>query len=386
MRRVKRVALGVLASTIALILLWWFWPAYTPRIPGGIASLESVTLGGVPQWVLIRGRNARAPILLFLHGGPGMPAMYLAHAFQRPLEEDFVVVHWDRRGAGKSFGSQIPKDSMRVTQELSDIDELIDALCERFHQDKIWLVGHSYGSYLGVLAARRYPARLFGFVGVGQVAGSPDHEHKIQDRWLEERGRADGNQELLASVGTSGFDRERWLFYYGGEIWRERSFLPLLLLGLRAPEYTARDALNVKRGVEFTGRSLKWDEIDGELMEAVPELHVPVYFFTGRHDYTCPFELAETYWARLRAPHKELVWFENSAHFSFLEEPTRFAAEMRRLLKAPIIRLSEEGCDSSPRGPRPLLDRSYFGICSSVTPSPRRIAARAACIRSRNSG
>jgi len=185
-----------------------------------------------------REGTSGAAVCLFLHGGPGMPSMYLAHAFQRPLEEDFIVVHWDRRGAGKSFGSGISKDSIRVSQELSDTAELVEALRQRFRQQKVWLVGHSYGSYLGILAARRFPERLFGYVGIGQVAASPEREHEVQD------------------------------------------------------------------------------------------------FFTGRHDYTDPFELTEAYFAKLRAPRKELVWFEDSAHFPFLEEPERFAGEMRRLKHA----------------------------------------------------
>src|SRR4029077_3450852 len=119
-----------------------------------IALLEQVTLGGSPQYILIRGQDIRNPLLLFLHGGPGMPTMYLAHDFQRELERSFVVVQWDRRGAGKSYASGLSSPYLSVTQEISDTTELIDQLLARFDQRKVYLVGFSYGTYLGMLVAQ----------------------------------------------------------------------------------------------------------------------------------------------------------------------------------------------------------------------------------------
>lgn len=99
-------AIGATLVCLAAVGLWHaFGPGRTPGIEGplAVAVLEELDLSGSRQWVLIRGQDRTKPVLLFLHGGPGMPAMYLAHAWQSGLERDFVVVHWDRRGAGKSF-------------------------------------------------------------------------------------------------------------------------------------------------------------------------------------------------------------------------------------------------------------------------------------------
>jgi predicted alpha/beta-fold hydrolase len=126
-------------------------------IPGSIASLERLRIGGVEQYVLIRGHDRRKPLLLFLHGGPGMPSMYLAHAFQRELERDFVVVHRDRRGAGKSYAALGPEEIPTVSQTLADTLELTRHLRERFGHETIYLAGHSWGSYLGILAVRERP-------------------------------------------------------------------------------------------------------------------------------------------------------------------------------------------------------------------------------------
>lgn len=317
-----------------------FWRAHTPPIedehgrtlPGSIALLEMVDIGGTPQCLLTRGRSTKNPVVLFLHGGPGMPCMYLAHRFQRRLEEDFVVVHWDRRGAGKSYRKDTPRELMRVTQEVTDTIELVNMLRSKYEQSKVLLVGHSYGTYLGMIVAHSSPELFHAYVGIGQLACSESRNREVQDSWIREQAKARGYEELLRKLDARApIDRERWLFRFGGELHGKQSFRSLLLIGLGAPEYSLMDTLNVKRGVEFTSRNMKYDAIDGELIDVIRSLDIPAYFFTGRYDYTDPFELTEEYASRLQAPKKELVWFEQSAHFPFLEEPDRFADQMRRI-------------------------------------------------------
>lgn len=317
----------------------FFWRAFTPQIrdrsghvvPGSVASLEWINLGGIRQSVLIRGANASNPLLLFLHGGPGMSSMYLAHKFQRPLEEDFVVVQWDRRGAGKSYNKNIPPNSISVEQEISDTIELMNVLQSRFGKNKMYLLGHSYGSYLGMITVQRFPELFHAYVGVGQVACSEERNREIQDRWIRAQAEASGNRKALEQLdGKSQLDREKWLFQFGAEIHKEKSWWAVLSIGLRAPEYSLLDVMRVRSGVNFTHKHMKYDAISKDLMEAVNEVKIPVYFFTGRFDYTDPFECTEQYALRLRAPRKEVVWFNESAHFPFLEEPMKFAEEMKR--------------------------------------------------------
>lgn len=331
----------------------WLRHAFTPQIrndegesvPESVASLESVTVGGVRQWILIRGHNRRNPVLLFLHGGPGMPSMYLAHRFQRSLERSFVVVHWDRRGAGKSYSQDTPPESMSVTQEVSDTVELVNVLRTRFSQPKVYLVGHSYGSYLGMIVAERHPELFHAYVGIGQLAFAGKRNTDLQDRWIREKARLHRNRKVLEQLDAHGpISREKWLFRYGGALHHGTSFTTLLMIGLRAPEYSLRDALNVRKGVGFTHAHLRFDAITGDLADAVRRVELPVYFFTGRYDLTDPSENTVEYAAILDAPRKQLVWFEDSAHFPFLEEPEKFATEMER------VRRETEG-DSPPTPP-----------------------------------
>ena len=146
MKKAMWTIVGLALAGLGIVFYLWFTPGRTPTInePNSIASLERIRIGGVDQYVLIRGNDSSLPVLLFLHGGPGMPAMYLAHAFQRELEKEFVVVQWDRRAAGKSYSEDI-SSTLTTEQLVADTVELTNVLRARFHQDKIYLIGHSWG-------------------------------------------------------------------------------------------------------------------------------------------------------------------------------------------------------------------------------------------------
>ncbi len=327
-RRAGKTVVFMAIVGVTAIAVLWFRPAFTPSIaPPGVASLERITLGGTPQWVLIRGRDRRKPLALFLHGGPGMPLMYLAHSFQRALENDFVAVQWDRRGAGKSYSPGIDPKLMRMSQELADTVQLIEILRRRFSQAKVIVVGHSYGSLLGIALADRLPGLVRAYVGVGLDACGDAEARAIQDDWLRKEAMGAGDATTLGAIESGQLrNREEALFKYGGVAGGMKSYWPLVAKGLLAPEYTLRDALKVPKGVAFTHRLMQYDLLDPSLplIDVVPKLTVPVYFFIGRKDYVTPFSCVERYYADVDAPSKRLVYFDRSAHFPFLEEPQRF--------------------------------------------------------------
>ena len=318
-----RYALGMaagilLAGLIAFYLMFVAARGRTPEIAGdnSIASLEQIELGGMPQWVLIRGRDQDKPVVLFLHGGPGMPAMYLAHDFQRQMENDFVMVHWDRRGAGKSFDMG---GELTVSQTLADTLELAQHLVDRFGQPRIYLVGHSWGSYLGLLAARERPSLFHAFVGTGQMAGSRADVQAARAAFAAQKNVAAGKLT------------EDDLFRLGGELFGETSFWPILKTGLFAPEYTFRDALNVGKGASRVGRDMQYDVEPRPHEGDINSIAVPVFFLLGRHDYNTPSQLAADYLERMDSPLKRVSWFEQSAHFPFWEEPAKFHAALLQI-------------------------------------------------------
>ena len=218
---VALLAVGILLLLIVRLR------AGTPQISGStsIASLEKVRIGGVDQWVLIRGWDRTKPVMLFLHGGPGMPAMFLAHACQRDLERDFVVVHWDRRGAGKSFNSRVPRSALTVSQTLEDTYDLTRQLRARFGQERIYVVGHSWGRYLGLLAARAHPEDYRAFIGMGQLAGTREAVLALRRSFLLRVANETGNSKLLSRLADNNAEiTEDDLFRFGGELHVSRSF------------------------------------------------------------------------------------------------------------------------------------------------------------------
>jgi pimeloyl-ACP methyl ester carboxylesterase len=335
MKKILWSIVGLTLVGLGILLHLWLTPGRTPAIhgPNSVASLERIRIGDVDQYILIRGNDSSLPVLLFLHGGPGMPAMYLAHAFQRELEKDFVVVQWDRRAAGKSYREDI-SSTLTTEQLVADTVELTNVLRARFHQDKIYLVGHSWGTYLGMLVIARHPELYHAYVGIGQLARSSPIAG-IQDEYIRQSAIRIGDQDAIKELdGKGGSVRETLLFKFGGEIHKAKSFMPILLTGLAAPEYSLRDARNIPKGVSLYSENFVYNSISGDLMDAIPKVEIPIYFFTGRYDYTDPFTLTEEYFSKINAPEKHIVWFEESAHFAFYEEPAVFARQMRAVLSA----------------------------------------------------
>jgi pimeloyl-ACP methyl ester carboxylesterase len=336
--RLVKLSLGALGILGVLLVALALIPAGTPPLegPNAIASLEKVELGGVEQWILIRGRDRAHPVLLYLHGGPGSAMIPLARRFSTRLEDHFVVVHWDQRGSGKSCGSSVPDESLALEQFLSDTHELVEWLRSHFGAEKIYLLGHSWGSILGTLTVQRHPELFYAYVGLGQVVDMKRNE-EISYRFVVDRAKTEGNEEALAELGeikppyrnTDELTTQRkWLSYYRGDIaegggpWQ---FAPALVL---SPEYTLLEKLFYLPCV-FNSVEHAWDDIEHiDFIKTISRLDVPVYFFTGRHDYNTPFELVEEWVSVLDAPHKEIVWFENSAHMACIEELERFQDEL----------------------------------------------------------
>lgn len=309
--------------------------------PNGISSLEEITLGGVKQWILIRGWDRTNPVLLSLHGGPGNGQIALARFLYGRLERDFVVVTWDQRGGGKSYSSDIPVESMNVEQFVSDTRELAEKLRARFNVPKIYLVGHSWGSMLGALTAARYPDLFHAFVGVGQDVDGVEAED-ISYRFVLEKAEKLGNQEALRElrdIGPPPYDdyremmtQRRWLEEFGGVA--HVALRNLWWVGATSPDTSLLDGIRYARGQEFSSRHMAAQVYHVNLFEEAPKIEVPVYFFVGRYDYNTPFELAERYYERLEAPRgKQLIWFENSAHMIPFEEPEKYCDMLIKVLR-----------------------------------------------------
>jgi pimeloyl-ACP methyl ester carboxylesterase len=309
------------------------------ELPGSIAALEKLELGGLDQWVLIRGTDRSNPVLLWLHGGPGGAQMPFAHHLDRELEQHFVVVHWDQRGAGKSNHGRFDEETMRVERYLEDACELIEYLRRRLDVERIVLLGHSWGTRLGIHLVDRYPEYFDAYVGVSQTVNH-DRATVIAHEWLSraiDPQQAPEDWQTLQEIDVPArrhveFRRLNSLAEaHGGSL--DLSVGELARIAIRAPEYTAWDYVRLLQGMNRGGGPMHEDGVmeSFDFIEAIPALDVPVYFFAGANDYNTPLALVEEYYEILEAPAKELVVFERSAHTPFFAEAARFTAEVIRV-------------------------------------------------------
>lgn len=319
-------------------------PPFTgPRgepVPGSIAETRYVRLGGVDQWVMFRGEDVANPPLIFLHGGPGFSEMRLVRHFNAALEKTFTVVHWDQRGAGKSFDRRLPRSSMTVEQFLVDLDELVDVVRARLGQDTVTLLGHSWGSALGVLYAGRFPEKVSAYVGTGQIGDWQAGEARSYAYALAQAERRGHRTALdaLRAIGPPPHDAARlwkqrtWLQRLDGQL-TARAMWAMGRVFLEGTETSLADLPNLVRGFRFSIDAM-WAEVSRlNLLEAVPALQMPVFFLLGRRDHFVPPETSVAYFEALTAPSKRLVWFEASGHEPFVDEPATFNAVLADVVR-----------------------------------------------------
>ena len=306
--------------------------------PNAVATLEQVTLGGMEQWVLIRGEDRNNPVLLWLHGGPGSAQMPVAHAFNSDLEKDFIVAHWDQRGAGKSNPRDFDENTMTIEQYIQDAHELTLYLKQKYNQDKIYLLGHSWGTQFGILLAQAYPEDYYAYIGVSQVV-DPLRNDELSWSWLAAQvnaGGSENDQKSLQELGNPPFlEHDQYVSFakmvdaFGGGT--DIPFSWLGLAALAAPEYTLRDYIAWFNGAN-RGSGPMWDStLDFNLIEDVPRLEIPAYFLMGVNDHNTDPSLVQEYLETLEAPHKDIILFENAAHTPFFSQPSAFHETLLRI-------------------------------------------------------
>ena len=317
------------------------------RIEGSISELVDVNLGGHEQWIQIRGASEDLPILLYLSGGPGQSDLAFSRVLLEDLTRDFIMVGWDQRGNGKSYPSLDP-ETLTLDQAVSDTIELADYLRDRFDEDRIYVIGESWGSTLGVLALQKAPDRFHAYIGSGQMVSQRVTDQMIYDdllAWAD----ASGDEDLAAILRESGPPPYESLWTYGEVMMHydklaEEYDPPQAYIdrgeagdvgpwGLLGKEYTAMDKVNVLRGLVDTFFVMypQLQEID--FREDVPELEVPVYLMLGEHELRGRLELAEEWFSMLEAPKKEIYILENAGHAAAFEH----ADVLHRLLVDEIL-------------------------------------------------
>ena len=320
------------------------WMASTPKIrdennkiiEGSISELSKITLNGKKEWISIRGQKTDAPILLFLAGGPGGSQMAAVRHDLAELEKHFIVVNWDQPGAGKSYSATpVSKETY-----IEDGIALTHYLCDRFNQSKIYLVGESWGSALGIFMIDQAPELYHAFIGTGQMID------------FEATEIADYHKALALAKEKEDFNKIKKLEanglppYYGNDVtMKSAEYLQYLsdemlenpeihnngyhtFRDLFSSEYGILDKINYLRGILDTFNTIYPQLYDIDLKKEYAQLNVPVYFFIGRHDLNAPTDFVEEYYQLLQAPSKQIIWFDHSGHSPWINESERFVAEL----------------------------------------------------------
>lgn len=310
--------------------------------PDGIQTVEPIRLGGIEQWVSIRGTDRANPILVYVHGGPGASELGRSWPYQRAWEDFFTVVQWDQRGTGKTLrgtGPDATRPTLSRDRMAEDLLELIAHLRERFDQPQVILLGHSWGNAIGLDAAMRRPEWVSAYIGVGPLMSMRENEAVQYRRLLEiarERGHAEALAELEAiapypGTGPIAFDKinvvRRWVMRFGGlAAYRDNADFYFRAARL-SPDFDLADRQAIDQGGQLSVSTLlpEMSDIDHT---TIRRTGFPVLMFLGRHDLTTPSSIAADWMEQLNAPRKQVVWFEHSAHLGPHEEPGRFLAAL----------------------------------------------------------
>ncbi len=324
--------------------------------PNGVERLEKVRIGGIDQWVSIRGTDRRNPVVLYIHGGPGYVSIPMSWWFSRGWEEYFTIVQWDQRAAGKThLLTDAATIAPTLTREkmIADTEEMAAWARKEFGKDKIFVLGHSWGSFLGLQLAKRHPEWLYAYIGVAQLIDGPENERRGWRFAMDaarHAGNADAIRELeaIAPYANPGqivpikdlYIQRKWVGLYGGVMAYRRDNSADSALARLSPDYNDQEIRRIWEGNEFATPYLLPELVALDLT-TIHKLGVPLILFEGRHDRNVNSEVAAAWFDTVDAPEKHLVWFEHSAHIPMTEEPGKFFLSLIRFVR-PIAEKSRD--------------------------------------------
>jgi len=327
--------------------------------PKGIARLEKVRIGGIDQWVSIRGRDLRNPVILVIHGGPGYPLMPMSWWISRDWEEYFTVVQWDQRGAGKTYMLNDPKKvapTLSMERNFADAEEMAGWIRRELGKKKIFVLGHSAGTYAGFQMAMRHPDWLHAYIGVGQLANMPESERRGWTFAMNAAQRINNRKAIdqLKSITPyfapghpnplqDLFIQRKWVGEFGGTMaYRVGNDADSDLARL-SPDYTAAELPRIWTGNKFTENALLLPVVTADWSN-IRQVDCPLIVMGGRHDYVANSDVAAQWMANIKAPFKQFVWFEDSGHMPMTEEPGKFLVSLLRYARP----IAERAGDTAP--------------------------------------
>ncbi len=305
-----------------------------------IDTSEFVSVRGDRQNIRIRAAKEGLPVILFLHGGPGVCDRHFVLGNQSRLAEKYTLVCWDQRGSGKSYTKEIEKQPLSVQTYVDDAEALLDLLRERFHTEKVVVAAHSWGTVIGTFLAARCPEKIAAYIAQGMFIDGSENElesYLFCVREAERLGNKKALKELSGIRPENGrypsdkamMTQRNYLSKFGGGTYKKREgmFRSMLLPLLKTREYSFSDIFSYAKGGLYLSKTL-WNDVVAVSFKGITQLSVPVIVTQGVHDYNTPTKIAAAWFEKLQAPFKKWISFEESAHSPIFEEPQKWGKEV----------------------------------------------------------
>lgn len=322
---------------------------YKIRSKTGVQKAQYITLGGIEQYIQIRGQDISNPVIIMLHGGPGGNMAYYSYYWQADLEYDYTIVHWDQRGCGNTYYSSKEAEKPTFDLLLSDLDELVEYIRLEYDKEKIIIMGHSWGTFLGGIYSGEYPEKVSAYIAISQMLDFKKSEEVSAQEAIYLANMAGKTQdaEKISEKLKLIMTYEKLDKWEAMELIKFRQlkekYLPLqygnnmIFLRLFSPYMTFYD--------------LKWMFSFDKLMESNSKLYkallserklsmydytlkykVPVIIIAGDCDWTTPYSMTLNYFNNISAPNKELIIIENTGHIPFVDKPREFSKALLKVL------------------------------------------------------
>ncbi len=342
----KRIPLLCLAVLILIPLGGYGYRKYKQHslrektkitVKQGLDTLQYFNVGGTKLAALIRTKDKKNPVLIYVHGGPGIPSMLFARKSDEQLTEDFIMIHFDQRGTGKSYDKQFDTTGLTVGIFVNDLIELTRHIRKQFPDQKLILLGESWGSLISILAICKHPELFDAYVGVGQVADLSNSDQISYD-YVRYTSKEQGKKRILKKIkkldrGNLGdykqlIKQRRLLDKTGGKFYVKNMRKKMKKYALMSPEYSLCELYRTKKVSKLLGEKLYPEMVSYNFIKKARDIPVPCFFIAGRYDFMVPSMIAENYYFNIQAPYKKFYWFEKSGHASRYEEPEKFAQTM----------------------------------------------------------
>lgn len=315
------------------------------KTSNGVQETVTIEVNGIKEQLSIRGENQNNPVILFLHGGPGSPTGCFDYLWEPYLNDQFTIVTYAQRGCGRTYYDN-PNAEISRELVLQDIDKTVDYLRERFGQEKIIIMGHSWGTLIGTLYVQDYPEKVSSYIGVGQTVNTYTGEDIAFNEALRRAKEANDTEYITkitnayeAFCVTQKVDNNFILYrsmepkYLKGD--KEETATKMYLMAATSPDLNLQDMkwflYDSSKVLMAEDNPLLQDLFNFDANEML-NYQVPMYFISGGNDYTTPFSAVQSYYEKISAPDKNMIIMDGAGHNTFMDLPKEFADNVKQLI------------------------------------------------------